>query len=62
MSAENPDLDPGNPGERMQLGFSLAAAAWAAALRLGILGLYLRLNKELGKGSFSIVVLGLLLL
>ena len=32
------------------------AAASAATFRLGILGLYLRLNKELEKGSFSIVV------
>ena len=52
LSAENPDFDSGNPGGRKQLGFFLRAAAF----RLGILGLYLRLNKELERGPFSIVV------
>ena len=46
--------DPESP-EGRQLGF-FRAAAWAATFRLGILNLYLRRNKELEKGSFSIIL------
>ena len=58
MLAENPDHDPRNPGGGD--GRVSKAAARVAAFRLGILGLYLRLNKKLVKGSFSIVVFLLL--
>ena len=53
LSAENPDL---TRKFRKKADRVFRAAAWAATFRLGILSLYLRRNKELEKGSFSIVV------